>query len=129
MKKRNWRLMLRRVLNLVFSRLVITVTLVLLQVFWLFSVFHWLDAYSTWLNGVGLALSVIMCLALIRQDSTAPEFKISWMVLFMIMPVQGGLLYLLWGDKRPAFRLRKKLEAAGLSEFIRTRFGVGYLVE
>ena len=72
MKKRNWRLMLRRVLNLVFSRLVITVTLVLLQVFWLFSVFHWLDAYSTWLNGVGLALSVIMCLALIRQDSTAP---------------------------------------------------------
>lgn len=26
-------------------------------------------------------------------------------------------------------RLRKKLEAAGLSEFIRTRFGVGYLVE
>ena len=36
------------------------------------SVFHWLDAYSTWLNGVGLALSVIMCLALIRQDSTAP---------------------------------------------------------
>ena len=102
MKKRNWRLMLRRVLNLVFSRLVITVTLVLLQVFWLFSVFHWLDAYSTWLNGVGLALSVIMCLALIRQDSTAPEFKISWMIIFMLMPVQGGLLYLLWGNKRPA---------------------------
>ena len=98
MKKRNWRLMLRRVLNLVFSRLVITVTLVLLQVFWLFSVFHWLDAYSTWLNGVGLALSVIMCLALIRQDSTAPEFKISWMIIFMLMPVQGGLLYLLWGN-------------------------------
>lgn len=30
----------------------------------------------------------------------------------MIMPVQGGLLYLLWGDKRPAFRLRKKLDWA-----------------
>ena len=53
-----------------------------------------------------------MCAVLIRQDSTAPEFKISWMVLFMIMPVQGGLLYLLWGDKRPAFRLRKKLDWA-----------------
>ena len=26
-------------------------------------------------------------------------------------------------------RLRKKLEAAGLSEFIRTRFGVGYIIE
>ena len=62
MKKRNWRLMLRRVLNLVFSRLVITVTLVLLQVFWLFSVFHWLDAYSTWLNSEGLALGyALLC--------------------------------------------------------------------
>ena len=30
----------------------------------------------------------------------------------MIMPVQGGLLYLLWGDKRTAFRLRKKLDWA-----------------
>lgn len=40
MKKRNWRLVVRRVLNLVFSRLVITVTLLLLQVFWLFSLFH-----------------------------------------------------------------------------------------
>ena len=104
--------MLRRVLNLVFSRLVITITLVLLQVFWLFSVFHWLNAYSTWLNGVGLALSVVMCLALIRQDSTAPEFKISWMIIFMLMPVQGGLLYLLWGNKRPALGLRHRLERA-----------------
>ncbi len=112
MKKRNWRLVLRRVLNLVFSRLVITVTLVLLQVLWLFSVFHWLNAYSDWLNGVGLGLSVVMCLALIRQDSTVPEFKISWMIIFMLMPVQGGLLYLLWGNKRPALGLRHRLERA-----------------
>ena len=53
-----------------------------------------------------------MCLALIRQDSTVPEFKISWLILFTVMPVQGGLLYLLWGDKRPAIRLRHRLERA-----------------
>ena len=40
MKKNNWRRVLRRVLNLVFSRLVITVVLVLLQAFWLFAVFN-----------------------------------------------------------------------------------------
>ena len=33
MKKRNWRLMLRRVLNLVFSRIVVTGVLLLLQAF------------------------------------------------------------------------------------------------
>lgn len=113
MKKNNWRRVLRRVLNLVFSRLVITVVLVLLQAFWLFAVFNWLSEYAQWISRTGLALSVIMCLALIRQDSTVPEFKISWMILFMLMPVQSGFLYLLWGNKRPVFGLRRRLERAG----------------
>ena len=113
MKKNNWRRVLRRVLNLVFSRLVITVVLVLLQACWLFAVFNWLSEYAQWISRTGLALSVIMCLALIRQDSTVPEFKISWMILFMLMPVQSGLLYLLWGNKRPVFGLRRRLERAG----------------
>lgn len=112
MKKRNWRLMLRRVLNLVFSRIVVTGVLLLLQAFWLFSLFYWLADYAKWFGGVGVAMSIIMCLALIRQDSTVPEFKISWMILFAVMPVQGGILYLLWGNKRPALGLRHRLERA-----------------
>ena len=112
MKKRNWRLMLRRVLNLVFSRIVVTGVLLLLQAFWLFALFYWLADYAKWFGGVGVAMSIIMCLALIRQDSTVPEFKISWMILFSVMPVQGGILYLLWGNKRPALGLRHRLERA-----------------
>ena len=112
MKKRNWRLMLRRVLNLVFSRIVVTGVLLLLQAFWLFALFYWLGDYAKWFGGVGVAMSIIMCLALIRQDSTVPEFKISWMILFAVMPVQGGILYLLWGNKRPALGLRHRLERA-----------------
>lgn len=112
MKKRNWHLMLRRVLNLVFSRIVVTGVLLLLQAFWLFALFYWLADYAKWFGGVGVAMSIIMCLALIRQDSTVPEFKISWMILFAVMPVQGGILYLLWGNKRPALGLRHRLERA-----------------
>ena len=103
--------MLRRVLNLVFSRIVVTGVLLLLQAFWLFALFYWLADYAKWC-GVGVAMSIIMCLALIRQDSTVPEFKISWMILFAVMPVQGGILYLLWGNKRPALGLRHRLERA-----------------
>ena len=98
--------------SFVFSRLVITGLLLLAQAIWLFVLFNILTAYVNWLTALGVTFSVINCLILIRKDSTAPEFKISWMVLFMLMPVQGGLLYLLWGDKRPAFRLRRKLERA-----------------
>ncbi|MFR3227282.1 MAG: PLD nuclease N-terminal domain-containing protein, partial [Blautia massiliensis (ex Durand et al. 2017)] len=110
--KMTWRHIVRKALSLVFSRLVVTGLLLLLQVVWLFFLFYHLSDYADWINGVGLALSCIMCLALIRQDSTVPEFKLSWMILFMIMPVQGGLLYLLWGDKRPALYLRRCLERA-----------------
>lgn len=112
MKKHNWRLMLRRVLNLVFSRLVVTAVLLVLQVVWLFALFYRLADYARWFSAAGLTLSIIMCLALIRQDSTVPEFKISWMILFAVMPVQGGLLYLLWGNKRPALGLRRRQERA-----------------
>ena len=112
MKKRNWRLMLRRVLNLVFSRIVVTGVLLLLQAFWLFALLYMPADYAIVLVGGGVAMSIIMCLALIRQDSTVPEFKISWMILFAVMPVQGGILYLLWGNKRPALGLRHRLERA-----------------
>ena len=110
--KLTWRHVVRKLLSLVFSRLVVTGVLLLVQIVWLCILFFLLSEYAAWLNGVGLALSVLMCLALIRQDSTVPEFKISWLILFTVMPVQGGLLYLLWGDKRPAIRLRRRMERA-----------------
>ena len=119
---------IKNLLQFVFSRLVVTMLLLLLQVVWMFVLFHELTAYADWINFICLFISIIMCAALIRQDSTVPEFKISWMALFMIMPVQGGLLYLMWGDHRPAYRLRRKLEAVGLEHFITTKKGIGYMV-
>lgn len=111
-RKFTWRHVVRKILSLIFSRLVVTGVLLLLQIIWLVILFNRLSEHAAWINGVGLTLSVLMCLALIRQDSTVPEFKISWLILFTVMPVQGGLLYLLWGDKRPAIRLRRRLQRA-----------------
>ncbi|MEE0802061.1 MAG: cardiolipin synthase [Gemmiger sp.] len=106
--------LLKKILGKLLSRVVITMTLLILQAVWLVVMLVYLADYMRGISLAMVAVSVIMCAALIRQDSTVPEFKISWMVLFMVMPVQGGLLYILWGDKRPAIRLRKKLEwAAG----------------
>src|SRR5699024_8126120 len=111
-QKLTWRHILRKILSLLFSRLVVTAVLLLLRHVGLVILFYRLSDYAAWLNGAGLVLSVIMCLGLIRQDSTVPEFKISWLILFTVMPVQGGLLCLLWGDKRPAIRLRRRMEQA-----------------
>ena len=104
--------MIKKLCSKLFSRIVITGVLILIQAAWFWSLFTSLSSYAHWLNPLMIVLSVIMCAVLIRQDSTAPEFKISWMIIFMLMPVQGGLLYLLWGNKRPALGLRHRLERA-----------------
>ena len=78
--KFTWRHVVRKILSLVFSRLVVTGVLLLVQIIWLLVLFYRLSDYAAWLNGAGLTLSVLMCLALIRQDSTVPEFKISWQI-------------------------------------------------
>lgn len=106
------RRVLKEWLGKLFSRPVLTALLLLLQAAWLVILWGWLADYSKVLNTLSMVCSVLMCMVLIRKDSTVPEFKISWMVLFMIMPVQGGLLYLLWGDKRPAYPMRRRLERA-----------------
>lgn len=102
----------KRFASRLFSRLVVTGLLLLAQLIWLAVVFGRLTDYATWIGGAGMAVSVIMCLVLVRHDSTAPEFKISWIILFILMPVPGGLLYLMWGDKRPAYIMRRKLQHA-----------------
>ncbi len=104
-----------------FSRPVVTALLLLAQVLWIALIFSRLADYARWLNGAGLVLSIVMCFVLVRQDSTAPEFKISWIILFIVMPAPGGLLYLMWGDKRPAWKLRRKLaRAVGTVQPLRT---------
>ena len=102
----------KQALGAAINRTVVTAALLLLQVIWLAVLAGWLSEYSRLFNAFGLTLSVLMCMAIIRKDSTTPEFKIGWMLVFMIMPVQGGILYLLWGDKRPMLHLRSRLEKA-----------------
>ena len=103
---------IKELFGLLFSRLVLTAALLLAQVVWLFLLTSRLSDYRGIFSTAGIALSVLMCIAIIRKDTTAPEFKISWVLVFMVMPIQGGLLYLLWGDKRPAIPLRRRLERA-----------------
>lgn len=90
--------------------MVVTGFLLLAQVAAAVVLFYLLTDYIPWINTLLLLLSILMCALLIRTDCTAPEFKISWMVLFFLIPIPSGILYLLWGDKRPAMRLRAKLD-------------------
>lgn len=51
-----------------------------------------------------------MMLYLVRKDENS-AYKIGWIALMGVLPLLGGALYLSFGNKRPAKRLRSKLQA------------------
>ena len=99
-----------RFLSRILNRASITVVLVLAQVAWLLWAFFWLAAGRVWVNAALNLLSIIIALYLVRKDETS-AYKIGWIVLIAVLPLLGGAMYLLFGNKRPARWLRERMEA------------------
>ena len=54
-------------------------------------------------------LSVAMVLYVIKKDDN-PAYKIGWMLIMLLLPLFGGAMYLMVGNKRPTRRMRSRLE-------------------
>ncbi len=77
----------------IFSRMVITVVLVLIQAFLLFSSFYWLSNYWPVISIIMNLLSVVLLVFVVNRDMN-PAFKLTWAIPLCIFPLFGGLLYL-----------------------------------
>ena len=79
--------------GLLFNRLTLVVVLLLLQVLVLLGLFLWFDRWLPSLYGASTIFSLLVILYLLngRMDPTG---KITWLVVIMLLPVFGGLLYL-----------------------------------
>ena len=77
----------------IFSRLGIIVLLFLLQLFLLFAIARWFSQFLAHLYALSIVMDIIMVPVLLnsRLDPTA---QITWLMVIMIMPVFGALLYL-----------------------------------
>ena len=76
----------------IFSRLGIIVLLFLLQLFLLFAIARWFSQFLAHLYALSIVMDIIMVPVLLnsRLDPTA---QITWLMVIMIMPVFGALLY------------------------------------
>ena len=79
--------------GLLFNRLTLVVALLLLQVLVLLGLFLWFDRWLPSIYGASTIFSLLVILYLLngRMDPTG---KITWLVVIMLLPVFGGLLYL-----------------------------------
>ena len=101
-----------RFFSRILNRVTITVVLVALQLLWLCWVAFAITTGTgrVWVNGLLNALSLLIVLYLVRKDENS-AYKVGWIALIGILPLLGGALYLAFGNKRPAKRLRQKMQA------------------
>ena len=93
----------------VLNRAIITVLLVALQIAWLLWAFWSFTAGRVWINGLLNGLSIFIVLYLVRKDENS-AYKIGWIALIGILPLLGGALYLLFGNKAPSKHLRERMQ-------------------
>ena len=91
-----------------FHRIIAILPAVLIQLAWYYILMRWLSPYSTLLT---LLLSLlgffyVMTVIVKNDDST---YKILWLLVLLIFPLPGALLYFLFGNKKTARPISKKL--------------------
>lgn len=85
--------LLKYLKKVIFSRLVITIILVLLQAYFLFASFYWLSNYWPVISVLLNLLSIILLVYVVNRDMNS-SFKLSWAIPMCVFPLFGGLLYL-----------------------------------
>ena len=80
-------------LHSIFSRLGMILALLILQVLLLFGIFGWFENLLPHIFSGAIVFVVVMVLYLINCDMN-PSWKVTWLVLIMLVPVLGAVL--LW---------------------------------
>ena len=77
----------------IFSRLGLIVLLILIQIILLFGLFRWFADFVPHLFGSAMLFNLLMVVILINSR-TDPSAKLTWLIVIMVTPVIGSLLYL-----------------------------------
>lgn len=101
---------MNKLLKKVFSRTVVTALLIVIQVAWLAALLLQLGNSLPAIQTVLRILSIVAILFLIKSDMN-PSYKIGWILLIAVLPILGGLMYVIFGNKRPTKNMREMLRA------------------
>ena len=89
-------------------RIIAILPAVLIQLGWYYILIRWLSPYSTLLT---LLLSLLgflyMMTVIVKNDDST--YKILWLLVLLIFPLPGALLYFFFGNKKTARPIKKRL--------------------
>ncbi len=106
--------MMKRIRNLLFSRLFITGILILVQVAWALALYlHLISNYAV-INTVMRVLALLFVLILINDRTEQTEYKVIWIIVILAVPIFGVPFYYMMGNRRPGRGFKRRMDAADL---------------
>lgn len=98
----------KKLLRLLFHRLVLVGAAILAQLAILLVMLLRFQEYFVYFYAVSIAVSVAAVLYIISNRSN-PAYKIAWIIPIMLVPVFGGVIYLVLGGNRISRRERRRM--------------------
>jgi len=100
---------MKKLLKILFSRMVIVSLLILFQLVLLFVAAFRFTEYFVVYYIVSFFAALILTLKIVNRKDAA-EYKIAWLVTVLLIPVFGSLLYLIFSGNRISEHRKKKME-------------------
>ena len=99
-----------RFLSAVFNRFTVTLAAILIQLAYFAVLFYRLYEYAAWVDMTFRVIAVLTAIYIIWIDFN-PAYKIGWIVLIAALPAMGTVLFIIFGGKKSARSLRRKITA------------------
>lgn len=109
-----------RLFKILFHRSILVITLMVVQLLILIGLTFQFSNYFVYFNHIFTVLSIIIVIAILNNNTGNPSYKIAWIIIILILPVFGGLFYLLFGRRQ--LSRRKKDEMDTIDQKMREAF-------
>lgn len=100
--------MLKFFKKLVFSRTVISIISILVQLFIFFGMYYFFNEYMGYFYLMFLLIGFIIIVELINKDIN-PMFKLAWIIPVLLIPILGVLLYIFFDNQASPKKMNKKI--------------------
>ncbi|WKY43750.1 cardiolipin synthase [Eubacteriaceae bacterium ES2] len=96
-----------------------TASAVCVQLGFLVLFLYYLSSYSSIVYVMFTIINILILLFLISKDDS-PSYKVIWIIIILAVPLIGGVIYLLFGNKRASRRMGMKIteESEQLAPFM-----------
>ncbi len=99
----------KRLSGLILGRMPVTLFIIAFEICWLIAFGLWLSNYAAWVNTAFTLVSLVIVCYLILKDENQ-SYKLTWIIVISFLPLFGGMMYIMFGNKRPSRRMRRRLE-------------------